>query len=102
MERTGLYRKLVTLLDQSPSLFIRNIRLQRAAQLLAEGQLSVTEIAERTRFQQFQLPKQMFSGNVRVPSVGICGESEEINLIVVCFNLAIVSEKPFCPTFAVS
>ena len=39
MERTGLYRKLVTLLDQSPSLFIRNIRLQR-----------VTEIAERTGF----------------------------------------------------
>ena len=50
----------------------------------------------------YGLPKQMFSGNVRVPSVGICGESEEINLIVVCFNLAIVSEKPFRPTFAVS
>lgn len=50
MERTGLYRKLVTLLNQSPSLFIRNIRLQRAAQLLAEGKLSVTEIAERTGF----------------------------------------------------
>ena len=50
MERTGLYRKLVAMLDQSPSLFIRNIRLQRAAQLLAEGKLSVTEIAERTGF----------------------------------------------------
>lgn len=50
MERTGLYRKLVTLLDQSPSLFIRNIRLQRAAQLLIEDTLSVTEIAERTGF----------------------------------------------------
>ncbi len=50
MERTGLYRKLVTMLDQSPSLFIRNIRLQRAAQLLAEGELSIAEIAERTGF----------------------------------------------------
>lgn len=50
MERTGLYRKLVTLLDQSPSLFIRNIRLQRAAQLLTESGLSIAEIAERTGF----------------------------------------------------
>lgn len=50
MERTGLYRKLVGLLDQSPSLFIRNIRLQRAAQLIAEGDLSIAEIAERTGF----------------------------------------------------
>lgn len=102
MERTGLYRKLVTLLDQSPSLFIRNIRLQRAAQLLAEGKLSVTEIAERTRLQQFQLPKQMFSRNVWMPSLGIYRESEEINLIVVCFNIAIVRKTSFHPTFAVS
>ena len=50
MERTGLYRKLVNLLDQSPSLFIRNIRLQRAAQLLTENELSIAEIAERTGF----------------------------------------------------
>lgn len=50
MERTGLYRKLVTMLDQSPSLFIRNIRLQRAAQLITEGKLSITEIAENTGF----------------------------------------------------
>ena len=50
MERTGLYRKLVTLLDQSPSLFIRNIRLQRAAQLLTESDLSIAEIAECTGF----------------------------------------------------
>lgn len=50
MERTGLYRKLVGMLDQSPSLFIRNIRLQRAAQLILEGNLSITEIAECTGF----------------------------------------------------
>ena len=44
MERTGLYRKLVTMLDQSPSLFIRNIRLQRAAQLITEGKLILQKL----------------------------------------------------------
>ena len=50
MDRTGLYRKLKAILDKSPSLFIRNIRLQRAAQLIMEGKLSITEIAERVGF----------------------------------------------------
>lgn len=50
MDRTGLYRKLTNLLDESPSLFIRNIRLQRAAQLLLENELSITEIAETVGF----------------------------------------------------
>ena len=50
MDRTGLYRKLITLLDKSPSLFIRHIRLQKAAQLILEGKLSITVIAEKTGF----------------------------------------------------
>lgn len=50
MERTGLYKKLTALLDQSPSLFIRNIRLQQAAQLLLEKRMSVTDIAAATGF----------------------------------------------------
>ena len=50
MDRTGLYRKLTALLDASPSLFIRNIRLQRAAQLILENKLSITEIAETVGF----------------------------------------------------
>lgn len=50
MDRTGLYRKLTTLLDQSPSLFIRNIRLQRAAKLLLEGELSISQITEQVGF----------------------------------------------------
>lgn len=50
MDRTGLYRKLIALLDKSPSLFIRSIRLQRAAQLILEGKLSISEIAENVGF----------------------------------------------------
>jgi len=50
MERTGLYKKLTSLIEQSPVAFIRSIRLRRAADLLRQGQLSVAEIASRTGF----------------------------------------------------
>lgn len=50
MDRTGLYRKLTTMLDQSPSLFIRDIRLRHAATLLKAKKLSITEISELTGF----------------------------------------------------
>ncbi len=50
MERTGLYKKLTAILDESPSLFIRNIRLQRAARLLLENKLSITDIAANVGF----------------------------------------------------
>lgn len=50
MERTGLYKKLTVLLEQSPVTFIRTIRLRRAAAMLSEGNLSVAEISEQTGF----------------------------------------------------
>ena len=50
MERTGLYRKLQSLLEQSPSYFIRDIRLRRARNMLAETDLTIAEIAEQTGF----------------------------------------------------
>ena len=50
MERSGLYKKLTTLLDTSPSQFIRNVRLKRAADLILEGKMSITEIAETVGF----------------------------------------------------
>lgn len=50
MERTGLYRKLTKLLEESPSHFIRNLRLKKAEQLLLEGNLTIAEIADRVGF----------------------------------------------------
>lgn len=50
IERSGLYRKLSTLVDKSPSLFIRSIRLKRAADLITQGGMSMAEVAERVGF----------------------------------------------------
>jgi len=50
MDRTGLYRKLILLLDKSPSLFIRNIRLDKAAELILKGELNISQIADQTGF----------------------------------------------------
>ena len=50
MERTGLYRKLTALTQQSPVSFIRNIRLKHAADMILTGNRSITEIAEQTGF----------------------------------------------------
>jgi AraC-like DNA-binding protein len=50
MERTGLYRKLTALTQQSPVSFIRNIRLKHAADMILTGDRSITEIAEQTGF----------------------------------------------------
>ncbi|WP_175552602.1 ligand-binding sensor domain-containing protein [Dysgonomonas macrotermitis] len=49
MERTGLYRKLGSIIDKTPTSFIRSIRLKRAARLLEEG-CTVSEAADRVGF----------------------------------------------------
>ena len=50
MERTGLYKKLTALIQQSPVAFIRTIRLRRAAALLSQGDKTIAEIAEYAGF----------------------------------------------------
>lgn len=50
MERTGFYKKLKSLSGITPVSFIRNVRLQRAADMLKDGKLSVNEVAEITGF----------------------------------------------------
>ena len=50
MSRPVLYRKLPALTNYTPNEFIRMIRLKRAAQLLSQNVLSVSEICYSTGF----------------------------------------------------
>ena len=50
MDRTGLYKKMTAIMDNSPVTFIRSTRLYFAAELLKQGNKSITEIAEITGF----------------------------------------------------
>ncbi|MFK7936357.1 MAG: ATP-binding protein [Saprospiraceae bacterium] len=47
-----IYRKLKALTNQTPSTFIRSVRLQRGKELLKNTQLSIAEIAYTTGFNQ--------------------------------------------------
>ncbi|MFC6098724.1 hybrid sensor histidine kinase/response regulator transcription factor [Olivibacter domesticus] len=55
ISRVGLYKRLLALNGHTPSEFIRNIRLRKAAQLLTKSNLSVAEIAYQVGFNN---PKQ--------------------------------------------
>lgn len=50
MSRSKLYDKMRNMLGISPADFIRNVRLKRAAQMLADTSLSITEISDRVGF----------------------------------------------------
>lgn len=49
LDRTGLYRRLISVVGKTPTNFIRSIRLKRAAQLLKEG-YTVAEVADLVGF----------------------------------------------------
>lgn len=50
MSRTQLYKKTLSLTGKTPSEFIRIVRLRRAADLLQNKQLSVSEVAYTVGF----------------------------------------------------
>lgn len=50
MTRMSLYRKLQSITGQTPTEFIRSIRLKRAAQLLQDYPMSIVEITDRVGF----------------------------------------------------
>ena len=62
ISRMHLHRKVKALTDQSASQFIRNIRLQRAKDLLTGTELSVSEIAHRVGFRSSSYFSRSFTG----------------------------------------
>ena len=60
MERSTLYRHIQAAAGQSPTEFIRAIRLRRAAELLQSGRYSVTEVSERVGFNSTRQFSQHF------------------------------------------
>jgi DNA-binding response OmpR family regulator len=51
MSKTQLHRKLTAITNQSPGEFLRNFRLQRAAQILAQKGETVTQVAYAVGFE---------------------------------------------------
>lgn len=50
MDRTNLYRKMQSVMGESPSAYIKNMRLSVAARLLKETDLPMSDVALRTGF----------------------------------------------------
>lgn len=60
MSRTSVYNKIKALTDQSPSDYIRLIRLKKSTELLMGGKHSITQIAYMTGFNDAKYFRQVF------------------------------------------
>ena len=60
MSRTLLFTKLKALTGQAPADYIRLIRLQHAAQLLKQGEYTITEIADKVGFSDAKYFREVF------------------------------------------
>jgi signal transduction histidine kinase/DNA-binding response OmpR family regulator len=67
MSRVGLYNKLKALTNQSVQEFIFNIRLKRAAQLLRDSDLTITEISFQVGFKDSSHFTKLFKKQFGVP-----------------------------------
>ena len=65
--RTTLYRKMKAVFDQSPSQFIRSVRLQKATELLQNENASVSAVMYQVGFQDFSYFSKCFKAQYGVP-----------------------------------
>ncbi|MBL6447175.1 response regulator [Fulvivirga sp. 29W222] len=67
LSRVHLYKKLVSLTGSTPIEFIRNIRLQHAAQFLKESQLTVAEVAYNVGYNNRKYFTKHFKAAYKMP-----------------------------------
>ena len=67
MSRTQLFRRLKSLIRQAPAIYIKNIRLQRAKELLETADFTVSEIAFKTGFQTVSHFTKIFKKQYGIP-----------------------------------
>lgn len=66
MSRTSFYNKIKALTDQAPADYVRLVRLTHSAQLLQEQRYSITEIAEKTGFNDAKYFREVFKKHFKV------------------------------------
>ncbi|WP_205513608.1 hybrid sensor histidine kinase/response regulator transcription factor [Longitalea arenae] len=78
MDRSTLYRKILSLTGKTPIEFIRSIRLKRAAQLLLKSGMSIAEVAYEVGFNNPKNFTKTFKEEFKVtPSQFIASKKEE-------------------------
>lgn len=65
MSRTSFYCKLKALTGQSPTEFIRMMRLKRATELLKEGVYAINEISDMVGFSETKYFREVFKNTIR-------------------------------------
>lgn len=65
MSRTSFYCKLKALTGQSPTEFIRVMRLKRATELLKEGGYAINEISDMVGFSETKYFREVFKNTIR-------------------------------------
>ena len=69
MDRTGLYKKMTTMLGKTPTAFIRSIRVNHAVQLIQNTSLTITEVAEQSGFSSASYMAKCFQEDLgKLPS----------------------------------
>jgi AraC-like DNA-binding protein len=82
MSRVHLYRKLKALTNQTPSEFVRTIRLKQAAYLLAQNKINISEVAYAVGFSSHQYFTNCFQNYFNMSPTEYSHKNQEGNKII--------------------